>query len=134
MSKDREFRVDRTAAGPFVCVITVSGPVVNGAQQRLAAELAEPGLSSKRVVVDLTEATLHDSWPFPLLVGETHRFHADGGELVVVSGRNTTVDPFVHDESLSGLRWRKSLDDALVELLAEVVERTGWSTDLPEPA
>jgi anti-anti-sigma regulatory factor len=132
VSESREFELRRTAAGPFVSVITLSGPVVNGAQQKLEAELAAPGLSSKRVVVDLTEATLYDSWPFPLLVDETRRFRADGGALVVVSGQNTTVDPFVEDGSLGELRWCKSLDDALMELLAEVVELAGWSTELPE--
>ena len=126
-----EFGITRAAAGPFVSVITLSGPVVNAAQQKLGVELADPGLSSKRVVVDLTETTLYDSWPFPLLVEETHRFHADGGELVVVSGQNSTVEQFLHDGSLSELRWCKTLDDALIELLGEVVERAGWSTDLP---
>lgn len=132
MSEIREFGIYRAAAGPFVSVITLSGPVVNGAQQKLAAELADPGLSSKRVVVDLTETTLDDSWPFPQLVDETRRFHSDGGELVVVSGRNTTVDPFVDDASLGELRWCKTLDDALIELLGEVVERASWSTEVPE--
>jgi hypothetical protein len=113
-------------------VITLSGPVVSGACDELEAELAVPGLSTKRVVVDLTEATLCDSGPFPLLVGETRRYHANGGELVVVSGSNATVDPFVGEASLTELRWCKSLDDALIELLAEVVERSGWSAELPE--
>ena len=131
MNEGREFGIQRSAAGPFVSVITLSGPVVNGARQRLEAELAAPGLSSKRVVVDLTEATLYDSEAFPLLLDETHRFHSDGGELVVVSGANSTVEPFVQDSALSGLRWCRSLDDALIELLGEVVERAGWSTDLP---
>lgn len=129
--EDREFEIRRSAAGPFVSVITLSGPVVNGAQQKLEQELADPSLSSKRVVVDLTEATLYDSWPFPLLLDETRRFHSDGGELVVVSGSNSTVEPFVQDGSLDGLRWCKSLDDALIELLAEVVERAGWPTEVP---
>jgi len=129
--QDRVFEIRRSAAGPFVSVITLSGPVVNGAQQELEQELADPGLSSKRVVVDLTEATLYDSWPFPLLLDETRRFHSDGGELVVVSGSNSTVEPFVQDGSLDGLRWCKSLDDALIELLAEVVERAGWPTEVP---
>jgi anti-anti-sigma regulatory factor len=129
-----EFGITRAAAGPFVSVITLSGPVMNGAQQKLAVELSDPGLSSKRVVVDLTETTLYDSWPFPLLVDETRHFHADGGELVVVSGENSTVDPFMHEGSLSELRWCKTLDDALIELLGEVVERAGWSTELPGAA
>jgi hypothetical protein len=132
MSEGPEFEIRRTAAGPFVSVITLSGPVVNGARVKLETELGSPDLSSKRVVVDLTEATLDDSWPFPLLVEETRRFRDDGGELVVVSGANSTVEPFVHDGSLDGLRWCRSLDDALIELLAEVVERAGWSTELPE--
>lgn len=131
MTEGREFEIRRSAAGPFVSVITLSGPVVNGAQLKLEQELADPSLSSKRVVVDLTEATLYDSWPFPLLLDETHRFHLDGGELVVVSGSNSTVEPFLQDGSLDGLRWCKSLDDALIELLAEVVERAGWPTEVP---
>jgi hypothetical protein len=131
VTEGREFEIRRSAAGPFVSVITLSGPVVNGAQQKLEQELADPTLSSKRVVVDLTEATLYDSWPFPLLLDETLRFHSDGGELVVVSGSNSTVEPFVQDGSLDGLRWCKSLDDALMELLAEVVERAGWPTEVP---
>jgi hypothetical protein len=132
MSEGPEFEIRRTAAGPFVSVITLSGRVANGARAKLETELAAPGLSSKRVVVDLTEAMLYESWPFPLLVEETQRFRGDGGELVVVSGANSTVEPFVHDGSLDGLRWCESLDDALMELLAEVVQRAGWSTDLPE--
>lgn len=131
VTEGREFEIRRSAAGPFVSVITLSGPVVNGAQLKLEQELADPSLSSKRVVVDLTEATLYDSWPFPLLLDETHRFHLDGGELVVVSGSNSTVEPFLQDGSLDGLRWCKSLDDALIELLAEVVERAGWPTEVP---
>lgn len=130
--EDREFGISRTEAGPFVSVITLSGPVVDGAREKLEAELAVPGLSTKRVVVDLTEATLYDSWPFPVLIDQTRRYHTDGGELVVVSGSNSTVAPFVGETSLTELRWCKSLDDALIELLAEVVERAGWSTDLPK--
>lgn len=132
VSEGRGFGINRTAAGPFVSVITLSGPVANGAQEKLEAELAAPGLASKRVVVDLTETTLHDSWPFPRLVDETRRLREEGGELVVVSGQNITVEPFVDDGALGELRWSKSLNDALIELLAEVIERTGWSTDLPE--
>jgi len=132
MSDLPEFEIRRTAAGPFVSVITLSGPVANGARAKLETELASPGLSSKRVVVDLTEAMLYDPSPFPLLIEETRRFRGDGGELVVVSGANSSVEPFVNDGSLDGLRWGKSLDDALMELLAEVVERAGWSTEVPE--
>jgi anti-anti-sigma regulatory factor len=131
VTEGREFQIRRFAAGPFVSVITLSGPVVNGAQQKLEQELADPTLSSKRVVVDLTEATLYDSWPFPLLLEETDRFHSDGGELVVVSGTNSTVEPFMLEASLDGRRWCKSLDDALIELLGEVVERAGWPTEVP---
>lgn len=131
MTEGREFQIRRSVAGPFVSVITLSGPVVNGAQQKLEQELADPSLSAKRVVVDLTEATLYDSWPFPLLLEETYRFRSDGGELVVVSGANSTVEPFVLDGSLDGLRWCRSLDDALIELLGEVVERAGWPTEVP---
>ena len=49
----------------------------------------------------------------------------------MVSGANSTVEPFVQDGSLDGLRWCKSLDDALIELLGEVVERAGWPTEVP---
>ena len=130
--EDRKFEIRRAPAGPFVSVLTLSGPVVNGAQDKLRAELDAPGFASKRVVVDLTEATLDGSWPFPLLIEETRRFRQAGGELVVVSGENGTVQPFVGKQSLDGLRWCGSLDDALVELLGEVVERAGWETELPE--
>jgi hypothetical protein len=128
----RHFEIRRAPAGPFVSVLTVSGPVENGAQEQLRASLADGDLASKRVVVDLTEATLYDSWPFPLLVEETQRFMDAGGVLVVVSGENATVEPFLAEADLDGLRWCDSLDDALMELLAEVVERAGWETELPE--
>jgi anti-anti-sigma regulatory factor len=133
VSDARAFAIERAAAGPYVTVLTLSGSVENGARERLSAELETPGLASQRVVVDLTEATLYDSWPFALLGDETRRFERAGGELVVVSGGNATVDPFVDDVSLPGLRWFASLNDALVELLAEVVEQTSWTTELPEP-
>jgi anti-anti-sigma regulatory factor len=123
------FEIRSTEAGPFVSVLTLSGPVRNGAQDDLRAQLSAPGLASKRVIVDLTEATLYDSWPFPLLLEETHRFREAGGELVVVSGQNTTVEPFVHEVSLDDLRWCRTLDDALLELLGEVVERAGGPTE-----
>src|SRR5947207_669944 len=42
-----EFEIRRAPAGPFVNVLTISGPVENGAQEQLRAELADPGLTSK---------------------------------------------------------------------------------------
>ncbi len=124
------FAIRSGPAGPFVTVLTLSGPVENGAQDKLHASLAPPELASKRVVIDLTEAILYDSWPFSLLADEMQRFKDAGGELVVVSGDNATVDPFVGDSSLAGLRWFDSLDAALVELLGEVVEQATWPAEL----
>ncbi len=128
------FGIESAHAGPFVTVLTLSGPVQvqNGAREQLRAHLDSPDLASQRVVVDLTEATLYDSGPFAFLAGERGRFKKAGGEIVVVSGDNRTVGPFVDDKALPGLRWFASLNDALEELLAEVVERAGWPTDLPE--
>jgi anti-anti-sigma regulatory factor len=132
VSDARAFAIESVAAGPYVTVMTVSGPVEDGAQEMLRTELAAPGLASQRIVVDLTEATLYDSWPFALLADETRRFERAGGQLVVVSGDNSTVDPFVGDVSLPGVRWFASLNDALTEMLGEVVAQTSWSTELPE--
>lgn len=126
------FEIRHTPVGPFVSVLTVSGPIENGAQEQLRASLADCDLASKRAVVDLTEATLYDSWPFPLLVEATQRFEDAGGVLVVVSGDNATVEPFVVEADLGGLHWYGSLDDALMDLLSEAVERTVWEPELPE--
>jgi hypothetical protein len=120
------FGIERARAGPFVNVLTISGPVENGAQERLVVELADPGLASKHVVVDLTEATLYDSWPFPLLAEEAQRFDGDGGRVVVVSGDNPTVKPFVGDPSMPGLEWFETLPDAMVELLGDLTELGDW--------
>jgi hypothetical protein len=124
------FEIRRAPAGPFVSVLTVSGPIENGAPEKLLAELAEGELASKSVVVDLTEATVYDSRPFPLLAGEARRFGDEGGRLVVVSGDNPTVRPFVGDASLPGLEWFGSLDEAMVELLGAVAKLGDW----PPPA
>ena len=121
-----EFEIRQAPAGPFVSVLTVSGPIENGAPEKLRAELAEGELASKSVVVDLTEATIYDSWPFPLLAGEAQRIGAEGGRLVVVSGDNPTVKPFVGDASLDGLEWFGSLDEAMVELLGDVAKLGDW--------
>jgi anti-anti-sigma regulatory factor len=118
--------ITRARAGPFVSVVTVSGPLENGAQDRLRAELTEGEVASRSVVVDLTEATLYDSWPFPLLAGEARRFGDEGGRLVVVSGDNPTVAPFVGDSSLPGLEWFATLDGAIVELLGDVSKLGNW--------
>jgi anti-anti-sigma regulatory factor len=130
--KQRRFEIESAAAGPFVTVLTLSGSVSNGAEHELTARLAETGLAAKRVVVDLSDAVLYDSWPFPLLVDETRRFKDAGGELVLVSGDNATVDPFVGDTSLPGLHWYRSLDDALMELLGEVFDAGSAAPGLPE--
>ena len=126
VSEQTEFEVRRAPAGPFVSVLTVSGPVENGAQERLRVELGLPELASKRVVVDLTEATLYDSWPFPLLAGEARRLADHGGRLVVVSGGNPTVKPFVGDPSLPGVEWFESLHEAMVELLGGMAKLGDW--------
>jgi hypothetical protein len=128
----RAFLIESAHAGPFVTVLTLSGPVQNGAQEKLRAQLDAPDIVSQRVVVDMTEATLYDSWPFVLLANERRRFESAGGALVVVSGKNATVEPFVDDAALPGLRWFSSLHEAMVELLGDIVERAGWSTELPD--
>ena len=122
--------MESASAGPFVTVLSISGRVENGAQNELAARLADPELTSKRVVVDLSNATLYDSWPLPLLEESVERFHAEGGDLVLVSNANATVDPFVGDSTLPGLRWFTSLDEAMVELLDDVTKLGEW----PPPA
>jgi hypothetical protein len=43
-----------------------------------------------------------------------------------VSDGNATVDPFVGDGSLPGLRWFRSLDDAMVELLGDLTKLGEW--------
>ena len=134
VSDAKRFAIEGATAGPYVTVLTLSGPVENGAHESLRAELAAPKLASQRVVVDLTEATLYDSWAFALLADETRRFERSGGQLVVVSGDNSTVDPFVDDPSLPGLRWFRSLNEALAVVLGEVVEQTSWPTELPQKA
>jgi hypothetical protein len=120
------YKIERAAAGPFVTVLTVSGAIQDGAQDALRGHLGNPDLASQNVVVDLTEAILYDSWPFPLLAGEAERLDGDGGKLVVVSGDNPTVRPFVGDSSLPGLVWFASLDDAMVELLGELAKLGEW--------
>ena len=122
----KSYRIDSAAAGPFVTVLTVSGAVAEGAQDELRRQLDGEGVSSQKVVVDMTEAVLHDAWPFPLLAEEAKRLGDDGGRLVVVSGDNPTVKPFVGDGSLSGLEWFESLDDAMVELLGDVSKLGDW--------
>jgi hypothetical protein len=54
-----------------------------------------------------------------------------GGRLVLVSGHNSTVRPFVADPSLAGLEWFTSLDEAMVELLGDVAKLGDWP---PVPA
>jgi hypothetical protein len=109
-----------------VTVLTVSGRVENGSREQLVERLEDPSLSSKRLVVDLTEATLYDSWLLPLLEESARRLNENGRELVVVSEGNATVEPFVGDKSLPRLRWFDSLDDAMVELLGDVTKLGEW--------
>jgi anti-anti-sigma regulatory factor len=122
----KSFRIESANAGPFVTVLTVSGAVHDEAQHALREGLEDPELASQGVVVDLTEAVLYDSWPFPLLSAESDRLQSNGGRLVVVSGDNPTVKPFVGDPSLPGLRWFDSLDDAMVELLGDLASLGDW--------
>jgi len=107
-------------AGPFVTVLSVLGRVEESARADLEQRLEDPGLASTRVVIDLSEATLYDSWPLTLLAASAERFREHGGELVLVADGNATVEPFVGDTSLPGLRWFASLDDAMVELLTRL--------------
>jgi anti-anti-sigma regulatory factor len=120
------YKIETAQAGPFVTVLTISGAVGNGAQNRLRDHLGKAEDARKNVVVDLTEAVLYDSWPFPLLADESRRFEQDGGRIVVVSGDNPTVRPFVGDASLPGLEWFGSLDQAMVELLGNVAKLGDW--------
>lgn len=119
-------KIEAAAAGPFVTVLTVSGAVTDGAQDELRGHLDDPELQAHHVVVDLTEAVLYDSWPFPLLADEAGRSDRNGARLVVVTGDNSTVRPFVDDSSLPTLEWFDSLDDAMVELLGDVSKLGDW--------
>jgi anti-anti-sigma regulatory factor len=119
-------KIEAQRAGPFVTVLTVSGPVDESAESGLRQQLANRGLASRNVVVDLTEAVLYDSWPFPLLAQQAHRLEENDGRLVVVSGNNPTVKPFVGEPSLPGLVWFESLDDAMVELLGDMAKLGDW--------
>ena len=123
------FKIESAHAGPFVTVLTIVGAMEDGAHESLRVELGNPELASQSVIVDLTEAILYDSWPFPLLADETQRLGENGGRLVVVSGDNPTVRPFVGDSSLPGLRWFESLDDAMVELLGDLASLGDWPPD-----
>ena len=114
------------AAGPYVTVLTVAGPVGEGAESPLREQLASPGLASQKVVVDLTDAALFDSWLFPVLAEQAQRSEAEGGRLVVVSGNNPTVSPVTGDPSLPGLEWFESLDNAMVELLGDMAKFGEW--------
>jgi anti-anti-sigma regulatory factor len=116
-----DFAVRTTSAGPFVTVLTLSGSLENGAKEQLHASLS--ALETKRVVVDLTEASVPDSRPLYQLVDETSRFEHAGGRLLVVSGRSAAVEQLLEGERLSGLRWLGSLDDAIFELLGDAVDR-----------
>jgi hypothetical protein len=122
----RETEIRREPAGRFVSVLSVTGPLENGSSEQLGTELAEPGLASTHVVVDLTEAVLYDSSLLLLLDRESRRFDGDGSRLVVVSGGNPTVKPFVGDPSLPGLEWFDSLDEAMVELLGDMARLGDW--------
>lgn len=123
---ERQSEVRRELAGRFVSVLSVAGPLEDGSSEQLGTELAEPGLASTHVVVDLTEAVLYDSLPLVLLDSESKRFDGEGSRLVVVSGDNPTVKPFVGDPSLPGLTWFESLDEAMVELLGDMAKLGDW--------
>jgi hypothetical protein len=118
-------------AGPFVTVLSVLGRVEESARADLEQRLEDPGLASTRVVIDLSEATLYDSWPLTLLAASAERFREHGGELVLVADGNATVEPFVGDTSLPGLRWFTSLDDAMVELLGDLTRLSDWPPARP---
>lgn len=120
MPGNGSFRIESVGAGPFVTVLSVLGRVEESARADLEQRLEDPGLASTRVVIDLSEATLYDSWPLTLLAASAERFREHGGELVLVADGNATVEPFVGDTSLPGLRWFASLDDAMVELLTRL--------------
>jgi anti-anti-sigma regulatory factor len=126
------YKIESASAGPYVTVLTISGAVGNGVETALRDQLDHAASASRNIVVDLTEAVLYDSWPFPLLADESLHFNQNGGRLVVVSGDNPTVKPFVRDPSLPGLHWFEALDDAMVELLGDVARLGDWpppSTD-----
>jgi anti-anti-sigma regulatory factor len=121
-----DYKIETAHAGPYVTVVTVSGTVGNGVQQQLRDHLDRADEGSPKIVVDLTEAVLHGSGPFPLLAAESRRLEEKGGRLVVVSGDNPTVKPFVGDPSLPGLHWFGSLDEAMVELLGDLARLGDW--------
>jgi anti-anti-sigma regulatory factor len=120
------YKIEIASAGPYVTVLTISGAVGNGAQNALREELDRAETTARNIVVDLTEAVLYDSWPLPLLADESRRFEQDGGRLVVVSGHNGTVKPFVGEPSLDGLQWFEALDKAMVELLGDLASLGEW--------
>ena len=130
MGGEAAFRIESAIAGPFVTVLSLVGPIDNGARAELQSRLGDPELTSRRVVVDLTRATLHDPWPLALLAESSARFRSHGGELVLVSDGNATVAPFVDNGSLPGLSCFGSLDDAMVELLRDLTKLGEW----PPPA
>lgn len=120
------YKIETGKAGPWVTVLTVSGAVGNGVQGALREQLDHAETAARNIVVDLTEAVLYDSWPFPLLADESRRVEQNGGRLVVVSGDNPTVKPFVGDPSLPGLHWFEALEEAMVELLGDVATLGEW--------
>ena len=120
------YKIEAVSAGPYVTVLTVSGAVTNGVQNDLREHLDHAETAARNIVVDLTEVVLYDSWPFPLLADESRRFNGNGGRLVVVSGHNPTVKPFVGDSSLPGIEWFEGLDDAMVELLGDMATLGDW--------
>jgi anti-anti-sigma regulatory factor len=112
-----------------VSVVSVEGPLESGSSQRLENVLAEPTPSpSKQIVVDLTEAILYDVSPLLLLADQAQRF-GSRGRVVVVSGANPTVEPFVGDPSLAGVEWFESLDQAMLELLGDMAKLADWPPD-----
>jgi anti-anti-sigma regulatory factor len=119
-------KIEAQDAGPFVTVLTVSGPVDESAERALREQFAQREPVSHNVVVDLTDAVLYDSWPFPLLADQADRLEENNGRLVIVSGSNPTVKPFVGEPSLPGLVWFESLDDAMVELLGDMAKLGDW--------
>jgi anti-anti-sigma regulatory factor len=119
-------QIEAQDAGPFVTVLTVSGPVDESAERALREQFAQREPVSHNVVVDLTDAVLYDSWPFPLLADQADRLEENNGRLVIVSGSNPTVKPFVGEPSLPGLVWFESLDDAMVELLGDMAKLGDW--------
>ena len=121
-----EYKIETAHAGPFVTVLTVCGVLGDDAQQALRDHLGRAEHSSRKVVVDLTEAVVHDAWPFPLLADESRRFEARGGRLVVVGGDNPKIEPLVGDRALSGLEWFKSLGEAMVDLLGDLAKLGEW--------